>query len=390
MRILVLATKPPTLRNGDALRFVHVARHLQGEHRFELLCYARPGQDLDSESRAVFEKVTCLPFPSQARRSILARALSAFSVSHFMPHDEAMGRAVATTIARERCDLVFDLGGLMLANLPPREISPPVVVDSVDEPAITYGRALRHASLLQKPRLLRTRWLYEQVNRAIHARVAANVYASELDADHYAQEFPGARVATIPNGVDTEFFRPRPGGAEPGLVAFEGNLAFEPNVDAARVLCREILPRVWSERAGTRAILVGRDPTDEVRAFASPRVEVTGTVDDVRESLWRAEVFACPMRLGAGIKNKVLQAWALGLPVVATRQALGGLAALDGQNVLVRDGPESFAQALCTLLDDRGLRERLSTNGRALVLERYTWRAQAERFGALFREVTGA
>ena len=96
------------------------------------------------------------------------------------------------------------------------------------------------------------------------------------------------------------------------------------------------------------------------------------------------------MRLGAGIKNKILQAWALGMPVVATPQALGGLAAVDGKNALVREDPAAFAGAVCKLLADRGLAEELGRNGRALVVERYTWRAQAERFDALFREVAGA
>jgi glycosyltransferase involved in cell wall biosynthesis len=321
---------------------------------------------------------------------VLARALSALSVRHFMPHDEAMQRAILAAQARERCDLVFDLGGLMLANLPPKEASPPVLVDSIDEPGITFERALRHATWREKPGLWRTRRLYELVNAKISTRVAVNVYASELDAAHYAREFPGSRVETIPNGVDTEFFAPRPGASEPDLVAFEGNLSFEPNVDAARVLCTDVLPRVWKERPGVRAVLVGRDPTPEVRAFASGQVEVTGTVADVRDALCRASVFACPMRLGAGIKNKVLQAWALGLPVVATPQALGGLAALDGVNALIRADPPAFAQAVCKLLADRELARELGRNGRELVVQRYTWRAQAERFDALFREVAGA
>src|SRR5262245_40818605 len=151
MRILVLATKPLELKSGDALRFVNVARHLKDRHAFELFCFARPGQELDAASAAVFERVTALPFPPAAPKSLAAL----LSPAHFMPSSPDTRAAVARAMAEGVDGLVFDLGGLMLANLPPGELRVSIVVDSIDEPRVTYQRALRHGPWREKPAALR-------------------------------------------------------------------------------------------------------------------------------------------------------------------------------------------------------------------------------------------
>ena len=158
---------------------------------------------------------------------------------------------------------------------------------------------------------------------------------------------------------------------EPATLVFEGNMMFGPNVDAARRLALEILPIVRAAIPAARLVLVGRDPAPEVRALAGESVEVTGTVDDVRPFLARGTVFACPMRLGSGIKNKILQAWAMARPVVATPASLGGLAAHDEDNLLVREDNLGFSEAVIELIRDparvRTTRGARPLDGRARV-----------------------
>jgi glycosyltransferase involved in cell wall biosynthesis len=387
MKILVLATKPLAMKSGDALRFVNVARHLRSRHAFDLLCFARPGQELDEVSAAVFDRVTKLPYPDEEQKSLTMRAVDAFSPEHFMPSSVEMQAAVALAIASREYQMVFDIGGLMLSNLPQGRLSLPVVADSIDEPRITYLRALRFGPWSEKPRALRMLWVFGRVNREISARADANVYASDVDAASYARFFPRARVESIPNGVDAEHFAPDSGAAQGERIAFEGNMMFEPNIDAARRLCTEVLPLLWKAHPKLRLELIGRDPAQEVRALACERVEVSGTLPDVRGHLRRASVFVCPMRLGAGVKNKILQAWALGLPIVASTQAMSGLEARDGENVLIRDEPETFAAAVSRLLSTPDVARRLAANGRKLVVEKYSWMLQAERFERLFAEL---
>ena len=132
-----------------------------------------------------------------------------------------------------------------------------------------------------------------------------------------------------------------------------------------------------------RLWLVGADPPPQVRALESDTVTVTGRVPDMRPYLARAAVFVCPLRLGAGIKNKVLEALAMGCPLVATPLSVDGIAVRDGREALVADG-DAIIEAAARLLADSALRDALSHSGRALIEAEYDWAQVATRYTALY------
>jgi len=386
MKVLVISKRPFDMRLGDAVRFVNIARRLRANHRFDLLCFADRGQVLSEEAREVFESVTILPFP-RAPRPLLRRAFEAFSLRSIAPISTAMQAALRNVVNEPSHHLLLSLGGTILQNLPADRRSIPLITDSVDSAPLTISREWKNARLRDRPRLMRRMWLYHLLGRSVRQTVDANVFASELDASIFARLYPGVRTLGIPNGVDADYFHPAPTAPEPKSIVFEGNMMFEPNIDAARYLCTEIVPRVLQSHPDLRVYLVGRDPSPEVCALATDCVVVTGTVPDVRAYLWRSSVFVCPMRLGAGIKNKVLQAWAVGMPVVATSEAMGGLEPRDGDNVFLRNDPSSFADAVSWLLDDPAHGRKVAARGRELAIERFSWEAQANRFDSLFEEL---
>ena len=160
-------------------------------------------------------------------------------------------------------------------------------------------------------------------------------------------------------------------------------MAFPPNQQAALFLVNEIMPSVWARKPSATLTLVGRDPPPEIRALASDRVFVTGPVDDIRPYVHEAEVFVCPLQSGAGIKNKLLQAWAMGKPVVATSLSVGGLNAVDGNNLMIRDDADSIATAVLQLVELPERRMALGIQGRKTVEGDFTWTAQAERVESL-------
>lgn len=211
---------------------------------------------------------------------------------------------------------------------------------------------------------------------------ARTVVVSDRDRDELLSLNPALPVEVIPNGVDTRGFRPRPTARIPALL-FVGNYDYPPNVDAARYLAQDIFPVVRERLPQARLWLVGNAPPPELRALASESIRVTGRVPDVRPYLARAGAFVSPLRLGAGIKNKVLEALAMGCPVIATPLSLDGIAARDGHEVLVAEGP-ALAEAALRLLQDVGLSRQLSLNGRRLIESRYSWDHVAERYLALY------
>jgi glycosyltransferase involved in cell wall biosynthesis len=194
----------------------------------------------------------------------------------------------------------------------------------------------------------------------------------------------------VPNGVDTDFFR-RDSHAAPDAdtpyVLFTGTLDFRPNIDAVSWFAHQVLPLIRAELPDLRFVVVGRSPTPAVRALDRlPGVAIVGEVSDVRPWFNRCAVYVVPMRIGGGVRLKVLEALAMELPVVATHMGAEGVEGLhSGIQALLADKPAEFAAEVCRVLRDRALAQRLGTAGRALVVERYDWRAIVPRMIAFWQ-----
>ena len=167
-------------------------------------------------------------------------------------------------------------------------------------------------------------------------------------------------------------------------------MAFPPNQDAAQFLTGEILPLIWQVRPDVCLTLVGRDPPPALQALQNERIQVTGAVPDVRPFVAEAALFVCPLRSGAGIKNKLLQAWAMGKAVVATPLSVGGLAAREGDNIVLREGAPALAEAVLELLDAPERCQALGVAARNTVLEQYTWSRQAVAFARILEQAARA
>ena len=197
---------------------------------------------------------------------------------------------------------------------------------------------------------------------------------------------PAVRTAVIPNGVDADEYAPSEDvPRDQGLIVLTGAMDYPPNEQAAAFVAREVLPLIRAEQPDAWLALVGRHPSAAVLALGElDGVEVTGEVPDVRPWLWRAEAFACLMRSGTGIKNKLLEALAAGTPCVATPLATQGMAVEHGEHLLIAESAEASAHALGRLLVDAELRDRLGRAGREYVLRTHSWAAMARAYAELY------
>lgn len=231
----------------------------------------------------------------------------------------------------------------------------------------------------------RTRWpmkaIYSREHRTLlefERRIARSfdesVLCTPLEQEIFRRAIPGASSIVLRNGVDLDHYLPRPELAEPGHLVFVGVMDYLPNVDGCTWFVREILPRIRERHAQARLTIVGARPTAEVLALASaPGVTVTGFVDDPREFLARAAVSVAPLRIARGIQNKVLEALAMGLPVVGTTSATQGVEGEPGRDFLLADSVEEQAREVCRLLDEPASARELGARGRRFVEERYDW-----------------
>jgi len=190
-------------------------------------------------------------------------------------------------------------------------------------------------------------------------------------------------IHVIPNGVDLEYFEPsRPSGPGyiPNRIVFTGNMSYRPNVDAVQHLVTRILPRIRREIPDVQLCIVGMDPAPAVRRLADEdRVVVTGRVDDVRPYFDSAAVAVAPLRVARGLQNKVLEAMAMRVPVVASPAAFEGISAVAGRDLLVAAGPKAFGRAVVSLLRDPAARERYAAAGRTCVETNHNWSRLLQR-----------
>lgn len=180
------------------------------------------------------------------------------------------------------------------------------------------------------------------------------------------------QIHIIPNGVDTDFFKPMAREKKYEMV-FIGNMGYPPNVNAAEFLANEILPEVQKSKPGARLMLAGATPDKRVIALKSKHVEVTGWVDDIRECYAAARIFIAPMQIGTGLQNKLLEAMAMRIPSITSPLANSALRAEPGKEILIGNTPSEYAAHITHLLDDPAFSEKIAEAGYHFVLNNYNW-----------------
>jgi glycosyltransferase involved in cell wall biosynthesis len=254
-------------------------------------------------------------------------------------------------------------------------------------------RAREFRRLTRNPGVWLRAWLIEREESAFERRwlpgTDACIVLSEDDRGEVARYLGSTRVHVVPNGVDVAHYEFRRAG-HPGRIVFTGNFAWPPNVDAARRFATAIFPLIRRERPTAEFVIAGAAPVAAVRALGGiAGVRVTGTVPDLRPQIWTATVYVSPLRAGFGVKNKILEAMALGTPIVATSRSLSGLDDLvPGTHLLHADSDEEIAAAVQRLLNEPALADHLAGNARRLVEQRYTWEAVTARYEAVLSAVS--
>jgi len=375
MRVLFLASRHPArATRGDQLRAYQHIRLLSQRHQITLVCVDDPALDAAArrEMAGYCERVVTLP---PRRWQMALRALAALPGR--LPLQAAMQAAMplAGTARRVMADTEFDVAHVQLARLGGvvGALSPlPVVLDFID--ALSLNMA-RRAQWDRSP----WGWVAREESRRLahyERELCGEVaQASVCAAQDRAAIGDFSNLHCVSNGIDLAQFPLRQTVPESKEIVFVGNLGYFPNVDAALWLCKEVMPQIPDGRLS----LVGARPVNALRraAAASERVTLVGPVPAVQPYFARARVAVAPMRAGSGQQLKVLEAMAIGTPVVATAQTAAGLEARDGEHLLVADDAAAFAQAVNRLLDDAALGQRLSAAGRQLVESRYSWERSA-------------
>lgn len=224
------------------------------------------------------------------------------------------------------------------------------------------------------------------------AQFAATVITSPYDRDYLTRLGTQAEhISVVPNGVDTEYFTPPKSLREQDSLVFCAKMDYYPNAQAMLSFCQEVLPRIWEVRPQTRLTIVGNKPPQEVMNLATDsRITVTGYVPDIRPYLGKASVALAPLLVAAGMQNKVLEALAMGTPMVATPGSCRALHVQHGTHLLIAEGATNVAHAVLQLLDNVKLATALSQAGREYVEQHHSWDASATILNNVYQQAIAA
>jgi sugar transferase (PEP-CTERM/EpsH1 system associated) len=392
MKILFVSRVDPLPPiGGEEIRAWHFVTGLAAHHHVDVLSFADPDASPArlAATRVIVGDWERVPRPAfgdlQARIRAYPRLVPKFVVWH---QSARFRQALNEAVSSGGYDVVH-LYGLALAQYAPGLVraDQAVVIDLMDSWGVLYRRYAAAAGGLSGLAYRGRARIVERVEqRAVGLGTEVVVLSDE---DRLALVAAGADprlVTSIPNGVDAEsYFVPTAGAdANDDRIVFVGDMAYRANIEAMQWFATQILPTITDARPGTTLAIVGKNPAPEIMDLASDRVIVTGFVEDVRPHLEAAAVVVAPIRSGAGIKNKVLEAMASARPVVTTAVGAEGIPIEDGISAFIRDDPAGFARAVIDLLDSSEMRRQVGAAGRLLVLDRFRWTVMVDRLVEIY------
>ena len=228
--------------------------------------------------------------------------------------------------------------------------------------------------------------LLDKYEKEIGEICEKTIFVAEKEVREFNQELKQNKAVAVPIGVDVDFFSYRESKATKNIVGFLGAMSVAHNENAVRHFVAEVLPLILEKVPDVVFMVIGGGASDDLRKLESEHVHFTGRVEDVRDYLGQCKVFVCPMTFGSGIKTKNLEAMAMGLPLVTTSIGAENIPADNGNDWIVEDKNEEFANEVVNLLNNDLKRKMMGKNARMFVENNFTWKVARDRFEKLLNE----
>lgn len=379
MKILFLAQRVPFPPNkGDKLRSFNEIKFLSQKHEVHLACLTDQKSDnqYQEELLKYCSSVEIIYLPRIVAK--LATLVALFSkkpltLANF--HSSKFAGKVLSMLQDRQFELIFVYCSSM-AQYVEKTTKVPRFIDFVD---VDSEKWAQYACYARPP----MRWIYQLESKRLRAyeRLLSRTFqhgflVSAKETEDFQRLVSRALPLTpIVNGVDSELFQPATEPYSPNNLVFTGAMDYFANVEAVLYFAREILPLIKNSVPDVIFYVVGSNPTQELIALAkaTPHIVVTGYVDRVQPYFARSSVFVAPMRIARGLQNKILEAMAMGVPVVTSPLGYEGILAVPDRDLFVADQPNEFAEKVVRLIKQPEIRNRMAINGRLVIETSYQW-----------------
>lgn len=387
MKILWVKTDflHPTTRGGQ-IRTLEMLRQLHKRHEIHYVAFDDPNSpeglkrsvEYASFSYPIEHRIT--PKTSPLFAADLLRGLSSqLPVAGFRYRSRPMQQTIDSLLREHNfdarvCDFLFP--SVNISSLAQWTLFQHNVESVIWERHAQSGKTPVHRAYFALQAKKMSAW-----EKAVCRSVGNVVAVSETDAALMESRFGLPKVAWVPTGVDLDYFRPSAPPQARFELVFVGSMDWMPNIDGMQWFLSKVLPLIKKQLPHCRVAIVGRNPPPSlIEGAREQNVHVSGTVPDVRPFVWDSLASIVPLRIGGGTRLKIFEAMAAETPVVSTTVGAEGLPASDGEEILIRDTPEVFAQGCIDLIENTTLRKRLSEQALAMVSRDFSWEKVTTQF----------
>ena len=391
MKLLFLANRVPyPPYRGDKLKIYNLARRLAPHHELHLLTFAQNSEDLTykTELEKVFKKVHFIYLPKwRSAVNCLSFLWDSKPLQVLYFKSASLQRQLDKMLAEEHYDAVHVQHLRMSPYLKDRKdlariLDLPDAFSLYWERRKTVKRGLLTTIFehFEQKRVLRYEQVLKQYDKAL--------VCSAEDLEYLCDKQGATNLGLLPNGVDLTTFRARNHDySHNQTLLFTGNMDYAPNVDAVVYFVQSVLPIIRVACPDVNFVIAGQRPVPVVFALANDHVQVTGFIQDLAATYDSASVVVAPLRFGAGTQNKVLEAMAMGIPVVCSHIGFKGLGIESGEGAIMHRDPDSFAAAVIDLLASEQKRREVGQKGNAIIRSRFDWDIIAKTLEGYFEEV---
>jgi sugar transferase (PEP-CTERM/EpsH1 system associated) len=387
LNILFLAQRVPYPPNkGEKIRTFNQLKYLT-ELGYNITVCAPIENDSDSSNfielqqkygcNTVFAKLQ--PKPLRLITGLIQN--KALSVANF--YNKALQKQFDTQLAENLFDAIICTSSAMAEYIYNSNVigrlnnKPKLIMDFMD---LDSDKWQQYASSSTWP----MSWIYKReakllahYERNIVSTFDCSFFIADAEVNLFLAQSPNlGKVLTMGNGMDTELFSPAPAPTnnDAPVFVFTGVMDYKPNIDAVVWFTTEIWPELLNKYPKAKFIIAGMNPTPQIQRLADINgITVTGFVDDILPYYHQADYFVAPFRLARGVQNKVLQAFACGLPVISTPMGAEGIDCVDGESILIASSPTDFVSCVERLEADKNLRQSIKANALALINNEYSW-----------------
>jgi polysaccharide biosynthesis protein PslH len=383
---VILSRVPYPLEKGDKLRAFNQIKELSKNNQIYLFAL----NDIDSNEQAIREllkyckEITVFKLTKLTIVLNLIRTLfdgKPFQVGYF--YSRKAQKVIDTLIKKYQPDHIY-CQLIRTAEYAKPYTTIPRTLDFMDVFSKGMERRRSTSSFYLKPILgIEYRRLLTYENRIFNFFTNRTIIS---DQDKSLLPHPDKqKMIVIPNGVDTNYFKPMESKKEFELL-FNGNMNYPPNIESVQYLVNKVMPLIWKQKPTVRLLISGANPNAKVMELKSDKVVISGWMNDIRENFAKSKILTAPMQISIGLQNKLLEAMAMKLPCITSTLANNALQAKPGEQILVADTPEEYAHHILTLLNDETKLNYIAENGYQYALNNFNWHQTTQLLERLFEK----